>query len=257
MNVNPFGGAGDDVYYESGNPLRIPKAYVHLVKTSDDDAVWAAQDAAAAALIDAMANVPAAADLPFHAGTGVEVIAQVPLNAIPNNTYRTENTTAGRLFVGSFGGQFRVLDGTCTHEGCFVSWVGGENQFDCPCHNARFAADGSNISGPPPSPLGKFDFQIQGANLEIQRPVSTAPDRSRQRRIGRHRDHLSRSGYPMDGGGLQESCYGCERAFSPRHQRLLHRPIDLPHGRFCQPGANRHFAVAQDRPIDSRSLRVG
>lgn len=176
MNVNPFGGAGDDVYYESGNPLRIPKAYVHLVKTSDDDVVWAAQDAAAAALIDSMANVPAAGGpaVPPPA-PAVEVIAQVPLNAIPNNTYRTENTTAGRLFVGNFGGQFRVLDGTCTHEGCFVSWVGGENQFDCPCHNARFAADGSNISGPPPSPLGKFDFQIQGANLEIQRPVSTAP----------------------------------------------------------------------------------
>ena len=174
-NVNPFGGAGDDVYYESGNPLRIPKAYVYLVKTSDDDAVWQEQDNAAAALIDAMANVPSGGGPGPAPAPAFEVIAQVPLNAIPNNTYRAENTTAGRLFVGSFGGQFRVLDGTCTHEGCFVSWLGGENQFDCPCHNARFAADGSNISGPPPSPLGKFDFQIQGANLEIQRPVSTAP----------------------------------------------------------------------------------
>ncbi|WP_114970232.1 family 16 glycoside hydrolase [Rhodoferax ferrireducens] len=174
MNVSPFGGSGDDVYFESGNALRIPKAYVHLVKTSDDDDVQAVQDAAAVALINAMANVPAGGGGPAPA-PAFEVIAQVPVNVIPINTYRTENTTAGRMFVGSFGGQFRVVDGTCTHEGCFVSWFAGQNQFDCPCHAARFAADGMNISGPPQRPLDKPGFRIQGANLEILRPISTEP----------------------------------------------------------------------------------
>ncbi len=36
MNVNPFGGTGDDVYDEDGSELRIPKAYVNLVKGGDD-----------------------------------------------------------------------------------------------------------------------------------------------------------------------------------------------------------------------------
>ena len=31
MNVNPFGGTGDDVYYENGNELRIPKSYVNMM----------------------------------------------------------------------------------------------------------------------------------------------------------------------------------------------------------------------------------
>jgi Rieske Fe-S protein len=174
INVNPFGGAGDDVYFESGNPLRIPKAYVHLVKTSDDEQVRAAQDAAAHTLIDAMANVPPGGGPPAPP-PAVEVISQVPLMAIPVNSYRTENTTAGRMFVGRFGGLPRVLDGTCTHEGCFVTWNGGQNQFECNCHTARFAADGTNISGPPPRPLDQPSFRIQGGNLEILRAVSNQP----------------------------------------------------------------------------------
>jgi choline dehydrogenase-like flavoprotein len=176
INVNPFGGAGDDVYIENGQQLRIPKAYVHLVKTGDDEQVWAAQDAAAGALIAAMASQPVGGG---GGGGGppapvVEVIAQVPLNAVPDNSYRTENTTSGRMFVGRFGGNFRVLDGTCTHEGCFVNWIGAESKFGCDCHTARFAADGTNISGPPPRPLDQAQFRIQGSNLEILRSSSTA-----------------------------------------------------------------------------------
>jgi choline dehydrogenase-like flavoprotein len=174
MNVNPFGGTGDDVYNDGGNALPIPKAYVHLVKTSDDDEVWAAKDAAAQALINAMANVPPGGG-PAVPPPTFEVIAQVPVNVIPINTYRAENTTAGRMFVGNFGGQFRVLDGTCTHEGCFVSWMANDNRFGCDCHAARFAADGTNISGPPPRPLDKPSFQIQAGNLEILRAISHAP----------------------------------------------------------------------------------
>ena len=79
------------------------------------------------------------------------------------------------MFVGNFSGRFRVVDGTCTHEGCPVTWNLGQNQFECNCHTARFAADGANISGPPPRPLHRPDFQIQGGNLEILRAVSNEP----------------------------------------------------------------------------------
>lgn len=174
MNVNPFGGSGDDVYIESGNELRIPKAYVHLVRSSDDAEVWSAQDNAAFAFIDALANQA-------QGGTGstgpqpattAEVIAQVPVTVIPDGSFRVENTPSGRFFVGRFGGQYRVLDATCTHEGCFVYWSGAESRFSCPCHAAHFAADGSNISGPPPTPLHQPGFRIQGGNLEILGPQS-------------------------------------------------------------------------------------
>jgi Rieske Fe-S protein len=169
MNVNPYGGEGDDVYMEGGNELRIPKAYVNLVKTGEDIDVWTAQDQAAFAFIDALAGQAQGGT----GGTGpqpgatVEVIAQVPVNLIPDDGYRMENTPGGRFFVGRFNGQYRVIDGTCTHEGCFVNWDGAQGRFSCPCHTASFAVDGSKISGPPPSPLYRPDFRLQNGNLEI------------------------------------------------------------------------------------------
>ena len=56
-------------------------------------------------------------------------------------------------------GLILLADGTpkafylaCTHFGCIVSWREEEEDFYCPCHAGRFAADGSVISGLPPSP---------------------------------------------------------------------------------------------------------
>jgi len=58
MNVSPFGGTGDDIYFENGQPLRIPKAFVNLVETPDDKAVRVAQAQASFAFIEALANQP-------------------------------------------------------------------------------------------------------------------------------------------------------------------------------------------------------
>jgi hypothetical protein len=54
--VNPFGGSGDDVYVENGNPLRIPKAFIRLVQTEEDRRVREAQTTAAFDLIAALSN---------------------------------------------------------------------------------------------------------------------------------------------------------------------------------------------------------
>ena len=172
MNVNPFGGAGDDIYNEDGNPLRVPKAYVHLVERSDDAQVRSAQDQAAFDFIAALGDQTQAEGAGGASGSGqpaatTEVLAQIPLNVIPDDSFRIEDTPSGRFFIGRFGGQYRVLDAACTHEGCFVDWVGAEAVFSCPCHTARFAADGSNISGPPPAPLLSPAFRTQNGNLEI------------------------------------------------------------------------------------------
>jgi Rieske Fe-S protein len=174
MNVNPFGGAGDDVYFENGAELRVPKAYVHLVETADAGQVRTAQDQAAFDFMAALANQTpgSTASTSPQPAAGVEILAQIPLNLIPDNAFRREDTPSGRFFVGRFGGQYRVLEGACTHEGCFVDWLAAENAFSCPCHTARFAADGLNVSGPPPEPLHKPDFRIDNGLLEITRPQS-------------------------------------------------------------------------------------
>ncbi|BAZ27083.1 hypothetical protein NIES4073_79990 [Kalymmatonema gypsitolerans NIES-4073] len=58
MSVNPFGGTGDDVYFENGQELRVPKAFVNLVETPADKQVRDAQFEAAKAFIEALANQP-------------------------------------------------------------------------------------------------------------------------------------------------------------------------------------------------------
>lgn len=44
-----------------------------------------------------------------------------------------------------------ALSKVCTHLGCLVKKSG--NEFDCPCHGSRFAADGTVLKGPAPQPL--------------------------------------------------------------------------------------------------------
>jgi len=58
MSVNPFGGNGDDVYFENGQILLMPKAFVNLVETPDDKAVRVAQAQSAFAFIEALAAQP-------------------------------------------------------------------------------------------------------------------------------------------------------------------------------------------------------
>jgi len=166
MSVNPFGGAGDDVYYEHGAELRVPKAYVHLVKTNDDTEVQNAQDQGAFDFINALASTPSSAPTGTQPAT-VTVLAQLPENQIPDNSYHLEITSGGRFYVGRFNGFYRVLDATCTHEQCFVDWSDTQGVFNCPCHAALFAADGANISGPPPAPLHPQTYRVQNGNLEI------------------------------------------------------------------------------------------
>ena len=58
ISVNPFGGTGDDVYFENGRELRVPKAFVNLVETPADRQVRDAQSEAAFAFIEALAGQP-------------------------------------------------------------------------------------------------------------------------------------------------------------------------------------------------------
>jgi len=49
-----------------------------------------------------------------------------------------------------------AMSAICTHLGCRVLWIEGENGYHCPCHGARFDRAGINIEGPAPRPLPRF-----------------------------------------------------------------------------------------------------
>jgi len=53
--------------------------------------------------------------------------------------------------VGAFRddkGNLHLVDITCTHMGCELSWNEAERSWDCPCHGSRFTYEGDIIEGP-------------------------------------------------------------------------------------------------------------
>lgn len=67
------------------------------------------------------------------------------------------------------GQDFAAISNVCTHLGCRVRWIEGEEQFFCPCHNGIFGKDGSVIGGPPPRPLDRFETKLENGVLFIRR----------------------------------------------------------------------------------------
>jgi Rieske Fe-S protein len=50
-------------------------------------------------------------------------------------------------------GTLHVVNTTCTHMGCELTWNSAENSWDCPCHGSRFTYEGDIIEGPAVRPL--------------------------------------------------------------------------------------------------------
>jgi menaquinol-cytochrome c reductase iron-sulfur subunit len=73
-------------------------------------------------------------------------------------------------------GDLYVLSNTCTHMQCNVHWdpgLGASGQFLCPCHGGLYDITGTQVGGPPPSPLPPWRHRVttqpDGSSLlEIQ-----------------------------------------------------------------------------------------
>ncbi len=62
-------------------------------------------------------------------------------------------------------GQFKAFSAVCTHQGCLVNKVAGE-EIDCPCHGSRFSIkDGSVLGGPASAPLPSKKIKVQGGKI--------------------------------------------------------------------------------------------
>lgn len=71
--------------------------------------------------------------------------AHVMYGGLKSGAYRDEN------------GELHLVDTTCKHMGCEVTWNTGELTWDCPCHGSRYNYDGTVIEGPAKEPLTKLN----------------------------------------------------------------------------------------------------
>jgi cytochrome b6-f complex iron-sulfur subunit len=64
--------------------------------------------------------------------------------------------------------QLLAVNPKCTHEGCDVKWMPGEKRYDCPCHDAEFAADGKVLKGPAKKNLTTYPAKIVGDRVLVK-----------------------------------------------------------------------------------------
>jgi Rieske Fe-S protein len=64
-------------------------------------------------------------------------------------------------------GEFKAFSNICTHQGCKIVKVDGD-EIECNCHFSRFAiADGSVAKGPATKPLKELEVTVEGDNLTV------------------------------------------------------------------------------------------
>jgi len=60
-----------------------------------------------------------------------------------------------------------AVNPTCTHKGCTVKWEKSNKEFVCPCHDAKFAADGAVRQGPADKPLQRYASKIENGQVLV------------------------------------------------------------------------------------------
>jgi len=98
---------------------------------------------------------------------GPEPVA-VPISYVARDAWR-ESQQLGVVYLREQGGgKVEALSARCTHLGCTVHWVPGENRFQCPCHGSQFAADGSVLHGPAARPLDRLPVTKRGEDVYVE-----------------------------------------------------------------------------------------
>jgi Rieske Fe-S protein len=64
-------------------------------------------------------------------------------------------------------GDFKAFSAVCTHQGCVVKEVKG-NEIICPCHGSHFSAeDGEPVAGPATSALAAKQAKVSGGEITV------------------------------------------------------------------------------------------
>jgi cytochrome b6-f complex iron-sulfur subunit len=63
--------------------------------------------------------------------------------------------------------QVVALSAICTHAGCSMDYVAGQEVIDCPCHGSQFAIDGSVLRGPAVRALRVYNVTLANHTITV------------------------------------------------------------------------------------------
>lgn len=114
-------------------------------------------------------GVPAGPRAPTdtRTGPGEREVAVGRLEDLPAGSGSAAVYRGTPILLVNVDGDVRVFSAACTHEGCTVDWSPGAEMFQCPCHDGRFALDGSVIEGPPPAPLLRLESTVRDGSIYV------------------------------------------------------------------------------------------
>ncbi len=108
-------------------------------------------------------DVGAVANLPE--GTPVRVVVKAPRRRDAWTAFT--DVTLGGCWLVRDGERVSALSTVCPHAGCAVDWDAAKASFYCPCHDSRFAKDGTRQSGPSPRPLDALDVDVRAGRVRV------------------------------------------------------------------------------------------
>ena len=69
-------------------------------------------------------------------------------------------------------GGVHAVSPVCTHMKCNVAWNNAEGSWDCPCHGARYSADGAVLTGPADHDLEKIELRLIGERAQANEGIN-------------------------------------------------------------------------------------
>ena len=106
------------------------------------------------------------------ATSGSHILVAGPIERFEPNTVTAFQE--GKLYLSRLqDGGFLALSRACTHLGCTVPWVDGENQFVCPCHSSAYDDRGEVLNPPAPRPLDFYPVRIENGivKVDVSKPL--------------------------------------------------------------------------------------
>ena len=97
-----------------------------------------------------------------------EVVARA--DDLKEGDMRAFDVRGTKIAVANVAGTFYAFGDTCTHRECSLAEGDlEETTVTCPCHGSEFdVVSGEVLRGPARVPVGSFEVQVEGGNLEIK-----------------------------------------------------------------------------------------